>query len=79
MVRFVLVLALLAPVASFADEPVAAPAKKVVKKQGKTILIDTVVVDGKREVPVGLVLTRDDSIKNQLDSSVDQHVRESAR
>lgn len=55
----------------------AAPAPKATSP--KTVVLGPITVDGKRQVPVGFVMTRDASIKRAIDASVEQHIMDAAR
>jgi hypothetical protein len=76
---FILPLLLLtAPGMVRADPPKAPASRPGPKKPPTPITGETINVDGKRQVPIVLVVPRDNTVKTEMNSAVDQHVMDSA-
>lgn len=77
LIALVAALALSTPLLARAEDPKAPPPAP---KKAKTVIKgDTMDVTGKREMPVQMVLTRDQTAKHAFDDSIDEHVRDSVQ
>ena len=77
--RMFLALAVIAFATPALADPAPATSGSLKGKSEKTpVTFGPIVVDGHREVPVAVVLTRDQSIKHELDSATDAHLMDAA-
>jgi hypothetical protein len=76
MRHFLVLIALVITTPTFADPADSNPPPKA--KGTEPIKYGPIIVDGHREVPVAVVLTRDQTVKQELDKTTDEHVRDAA-
>ena len=78
MRRFLLLLALSVATPAFADPTDATPAPATKKVKHKEVKLTDINIDGHRDVPVAVVMTRDQSVKQELNKATDEHLHDAA-